>query len=84
MRVVINMDPPEHRKVRKVASPWFTPRALSTIDASIDESAEHLVNALVEKSESLADLATDVAVKHPLRILSTALGIPRGRGRQDP
>ena len=77
MRVVINMDPPEHRKVRKVASPWFTPRALSTIDASIEESAEHLVNALVEKSESLADLATDVAVKHPLRILSTALGIPR-------
>ena len=77
MRVVINMDPPEHRKVRKVASPWFTPRALQSIDASIDESAEQLVGALVERSEHHADMATEIAVKHPLRILSTSLGVPR-------
>ena len=67
MRVVINMDPPEHREVRKVASPWFTPRALQSIDAAVDESAEQLVEALAQKSEFEADLATDIAVKHPLR-----------------
>ncbi|NRA02824.1 MAG: cytochrome P450 [Myxococcales bacterium] len=77
MRVVINMDPPEHRKVRKVASPWFTPRALRRIDAAVDESAEQLVDALARNGEGQADLATEIAIKHPLRILSTALGVPR-------
>ncbi len=78
MRVVINMDPPEHRKVRKVASPWFTPRALQSIDAAVDASARQLVDDLAGKTgEGEADFATEVAVRHPLRILATALGVPR-------
>ncbi|MDJ0786843.1 MAG: cytochrome P450 [Myxococcota bacterium] len=77
MRVVINMDPPEHRKVRKVASPWFTPRALARIDAAVEESARSLVDALAANASGEADLATEVAIKHPLRILATALGVPR-------
>ena len=76
MRVVIAMDPPEHRKVRKVASPWFTPRALQRIDAAVEDSAKQLVDALAQGTGH-ADFATEIAVKHPLRILSTALGVPR-------
>ena len=76
-RQLLNMDPPEHRKVRKVASPWFTPRALRRIDAAVDESAEQLVDALARNDDGQADLATEIAIKHPLRILSTALGVPR-------
>lgn len=76
MRVVITMDPPEHRKVRKVASPWFTPRALSRIDAAVEKSARALVDALAGATgEGEADLVTQVAIRHPLRILSTALGV---------
>ena len=78
MRVVITMDPPEHRAVRKVASPWFTPRALKRIDDSIVESARLLVDELAgETGEGETDLASGMAVSHPLRILATALGVPR-------
>ena len=28
MQTIITMDPPKHRKFRKVASPWFTPHAM--------------------------------------------------------
>ncbi len=80
MRVVIMMDPPEHRAVRKVASPWFTPRALKRIDAAVDASARQLVDELAAQSasgEGVADLANEIAVRHPLRILSTALGLRR-------
>ena len=78
MRVVINMDPPEHPKVRKLASPWFTPRALQRIDAAVEESARELVDELAgETGEGETDLAMGMAVSHPLRILSTALGVPR-------
>ncbi len=78
MRVVISMDPPEHRAVRKVASPWFTPRALKAIDAAIDQSARELVDTLAgDTGEGETDLAMGLAVSHPLRVLSTALGVPR-------
>ena len=78
MRVVITMDPPEHGKVRKVASPWFTPRALKRIDAAIDESARSLVDELAGSTgEGETDLAMGMAISHPLRILSTALGVPQ-------
>jgi hypothetical protein len=78
MRVVISMDPPEHREIRKVASPWFTSRALRAIDAAIDQSARELVDALAgDTGEGETDLAMGLAVSHPLRILSTALGVPR-------
>jgi len=78
MRVIIEMDPPEHRSYRKVASPWFTPRAVRRIDAAVERSARELVDKLAgETGEGECDFAVDVAAAHPLRILSTILGVPR-------
>ncbi len=78
MRTLIEMDPPQHRHFRKVASPWFTPRALGRLDAEIDKSARELVDRLAgDGGESECDYAIDVAAAHPLRILCTALGLSR-------
>ena len=78
MRTIIEMDPPEHRSFRKVASPHFTPRALARLDATIEESARRVVDRLAAASpsgEGECDFATDVAAAHPLRILGTMLGL---------
>ncbi len=81
MRVIIEMDPPEHRSYRQVTSPVFTPRAVKSLDAIIETSARELVDKLVaaadESGVGACDFANDVAVAHPLRILSTMLGLPR-------
>ncbi len=78
MRVIIEMDPPEHRDYRKVASPVFTPRAVKALDDAIDASARELVDKLAgETGAGECDFANDVAAAHPLRILSTILGVPR-------
>ncbi|MBW2421805.1 MAG: cytochrome P450 [Deltaproteobacteria bacterium] len=78
MRTIIEMDPPEHRSYRKVASPWFTPRAVNRIDEAVAKSARHLVDSLAgETGEGECDFALDVATAHPLRILSTILGVPQ-------
>ena len=78
MRTIIEMDPPRHRSFRKVAAPWFTPRALGRIDAAVDASAREVVDRLAGRTgEGECDFATDVAAAHPLRILSTILGVPR-------
>jgi cytochrome P450 len=78
MRVIIEMDPPEHRGVRKIASPVFTPRAVKAMDETIRTSAREIVDRLAGKTgEGECDFAGDVAAAHPLRILSTMLGVPR-------
>ena len=79
MQTIITMDPPKHRKYRKVASPVFTPQALNRIDETVQASAKRLVNRLYESQrngEGSCDFVTYVAVPHPLRILATMLGVP--------
>jgi cytochrome P450 len=78
MQTIITMDPPKHRKYRKVASPYFTPQALNKIDATVDASAKRLVNKLYDaqkNGEGVCDFVTEIAVPHPLRILCSILGI---------
>jgi hypothetical protein len=74
------MDPPDHRDFRRVAAPWFTPRAIGRVDPVAHESARSLVDRLVERAsdgEGECEFAGDIAAAHPLRILSTILGLPR-------
>ena len=80
LRAILVMDPPEHRDYRKVASPWFTPRAIRRVDPVAQESARSLVDRLVERAsggEGECEFANEIAAAHPLRILSTILGVPR-------
>ena len=78
MQTIITMDPPKHRKYRKVASPWFTPHALARIDAVVQASARRLVDRLYDaqrNGEGTFDFVTEIAVQHPLRILCSILGV---------
>jgi cytochrome P450 len=78
MQTIITMDPPKHRKYRKVASPQFTPQALNRIDETVRASAKRLVNKLYDaqrNGEGTCDFVTEIAVPHPLRILSSMLGV---------
>jgi cytochrome P450 len=83
MRVVINTDPPFHRDLRKVASPFLTPRSLEAMQHVIDSSAKSLVDELAgDGGEGETDLAMGVAVRHPLRILARAIGVPEDKEAQ--
>lgn len=76
MRVVINTDPPFHRELRKVASPFLTPRSLQSMQGVIEKSAKALVDELAgDGKEGETDLAMGVAVRHPLRVLAKAIGV---------
>ena len=79
MQTIITMDPPRHRTFRRVASPWFTPHALARLDEAVEASARRLVDRLYDAQvggEGRCDFAVEVATQHPLRILSTILGVP--------
>jgi cytochrome P450 len=74
MRTIINMDPPDHRKYRKVASPWFTPRALGRLDALVAQTARALVDGLGREGE--CDFVAQIASIHPLKVICRILGVP--------
>ncbi len=75
MKTIIEMDPPEHRTFRKVASGFFTPRGIRRLNEIVTESARHLFDELGKEGE--CDLVETVAQRHPLRVLATILGIDR-------
>jgi len=74
MRTIINMDQPDHRKYRKVASPWFTPRALGRLDPLVAATARALVDSLGREGE--CDFVQAVASLHPLKVIARILGVP--------
>ena len=79
MRVIIGMDPPEHRDYRKVAASWFTPRAIASVAPIVEESARTLVDTMVQRAsggEGECEFANEIAAAHPLRVLSAILGVP--------
>lgn len=73
MKTIIEMDPPDHRALRKVASGFFTPRGIGRLDAIVGQSAAAVIDDLGPEGE--VDAVARVAQRHPLRVLSTILGI---------
>jgi cytochrome P450 len=74
IKTVINMDPPEHRKYRAVASPYFSPRALGQLDGLVAQTARQLVDGLGREGQ--CDFVTDIASMHPLKVIARILGVP--------
>lgn len=73
MKTIIEMDPPDHRIFRKVASGYFTPRGIEQLDEIVATSAKAVIDALGTEGE--ADFVEKITQQHPLRVLSTILGI---------
>jgi cholest-4-en-3-one 26-monooxygenase len=78
--LLINMDPPQHVKFRRLVRTGFTPNRVKVLLPRVRERAAKLVDALVEKGE--CDFVREVAAELPLQVIAELLGIPddeRGR-----
>lgn len=80
MKTIIEMDPPDHRVFRKVASGYFTPRGIRRLDEIVEESARSVIDALGPEGE--ADVVEKITQQHPLRVLATILGIEPDQEQQ--
>jgi cytochrome P450 len=82
LRIILNMDPPEHGKYRSLVNKQFTPRALAPLEPHIreisiqviDEVARKIVDDIAQRGE--CDFVVDVAVKLPLALIAEMLGVP--------
>ena len=44
-------NPAEHARYRSILNPWFTPRALASVTAAVQDHAVALVDAIADKGE---------------------------------
>lgn len=76
-RTLVNMDLPDHRTFRKIASSWFTPRHVAALEARMVDSARRLTDKLATKPSGEAfDFVNEVAAPHPLRLIAHLFGLP--------
>lgn len=71
---LVNQDPPEHTRVRKLAQKPLTPKAVAVREDDIRAVANGLVDRFV--AEGRADLAADYATPMPVHVLSQIIGVP--------
>jgi cytochrome P450 len=78
LRMLVNMDPPEHRDYRKLVSGWFTPRAIKRMEARLDEITREIFDDLAKDGgEYECEFVKEIAALQPLRMITEMLGIPR-------
>jgi cytochrome P450 len=72
---IIDMDNPQHARMRRIVSRGFTARSLERLRADVAASARQIIAGVAERGE--CDFVTDVAALLPLRIVNNMMGIPR-------
>jgi cholest-4-en-3-one 26-monooxygenase len=73
--IMLNIDPPQHTKLRGIVSRGFTPRAIASLREALTARAERIVQTAV--ADGTGDFVTDVAAELPLQAIAELLGIPQ-------
>lgn len=73
--MMLNMDPPEHTKLRKIVNKGFTPKMIRDLTDHLEHEAAAIVDAVIERGE--CDFVSEVASELPLIAIAEFLGVPR-------
>ncbi len=74
-RHLLNMDPPDHARYRRVTSGWFTPRAIHGMDAKVARVTREVVDAAAQKPAG--DFVQDVSARITIAVIAEMLGVPQ-------
>ena len=74
-RHLLNMDPPDHGRYRKVTSHWFTPRAIRGMDAKVARVTREVLDQAATVEDG--DFVRDVSAKITIAVIAEMLGVPR-------
>ncbi|HVT64927.1 MAG TPA: cytochrome P450 [Mycobacteriales bacterium] len=73
--MLLAMDPPKHRQVRKPLTPRMTPRALSGLAEGIREICKDIFEVAAQQRD--VEFVDDVAAALPTRVVGALMGLPR-------
>jgi cholest-4-en-3-one 26-monooxygenase len=76
--MVVMLDPPRHRSVRKLVSPRFTPRAVQEHRADIERITDEILDeAATGDATGECDFVERIAAPLPIAVIAWMLGVPR-------
>lgn len=73
-RTMMELDPPEHTRLRRLVSRGFTPRVVATYESAFRTLAAHVLDRALSMDEF--DFVTEIARDLPIRLLCRLLGVP--------
>src|SRR5215470_7094877 len=77
--MMLNMDPPQHTKLRLLVNKGFTPSAVARLRERVGGLARNIVDAVVDRGG--CDFVADIAGELPSYIIAELVGIPLEDGR---
>ncbi|MFI5871356.1 cytochrome P450 [Streptomyces sp. NPDC051445] len=74
--ILLNMDPPEHTRVRQIVQRGFTPRAIRALEERLRNRATAIVDRARAQDGSF-DFVTSIASELPLQAIAELIGVPQ-------
>lgn len=76
-KMIISIDPPEHRIMRSLVNKVFTPRAIEALRVMVGDTIDRfLADALRAGEHSEFDVVQDFSVYFPVDVITQMLGVP--------
>ena len=72
--LMLNMDPPQHTRYRRLVSTGFTPRIIAGLEPHVREITRRIVDAVASRGE--CDFVTEISAQLPLAVIAEMLGVP--------
>ncbi len=73
--MMVNMDPPQHTKYRRLVNQGFTPRMVAILEPHIRSICTRIVDQVA--AAGTCDFVTQVAAELPLQVIAEMLGVPQ-------
>ncbi|WP_027659879.1 cytochrome P450 family protein [Salinispora fenicalii] len=78
---LLNLDAPDHTRLRRLVGPAFSPQRVAALRPRIRRTAEHLLDILVATTDPV-DLVTGYCTPLSVRVIADLMGVPEA-GRAD-
>jgi len=74
-RLMLEMDPPDHTRYRRLVNRGFTPRMIGQMESHIRELTTGILDRVIPQGQ--LDFVVDVAAELPLEVIAELIGVPR-------
>jgi cytochrome P450 len=74
-RSILNIDPPDHTRIRGIVQKVFTPRAVDGLAPLVQQMVDDALDAVVARGDSM-EVIGDLAFPLPFQVISEMLGMP--------
>ncbi len=72
--IPLQIDPPEHKKFRKLLDPIFAPREVALLEESLTTAVNELIDRFIDRGT--VDFAAEFSTLYPTRVFLQLLGLP--------